>query len=133
MLPAGCFDSCLNLKSIDLTNIVRIEDGAFWGCQGLQSVTFSNKLKHIAYTSFFVTTSLEIMDIPSSLETYICFWNCYEGLKSLILRPNFVFDLHYDYDELATHGAKIYVPDDLLEEYKTQYPELDLHAISEYE
>ncbi len=130
-ISIGCFDRCERLIDIDLSNIERIEDSAFWGCIGLKEVTFSDNLQYIAYASFFVTESLEVMDIPSSLTEYTTFWNCYDGLKKLILRPNFVFDLSYDYSQLSSHLAGIYVPDDLLEQYKEQYPELNILAISE--
>ncbi len=130
-IPIGCFDRCEKLVSIDLSNIVTIGDSAFWGCTGLKEVKFSDKIQSIAYASFFVTESLEVMDIPSSLTDYVTFWNCYDGLKKLILRPNYVFDLNYDYKQLITHVEEVYVPDDLVEQYKEQYPELNILAISE--
>lgn len=51
-IPNSCFQSCAELKNINLTNISRIDSWAFFQCDGLEEITFPKGLSYIRKYAF---------------------------------------------------------------------------------
>lgn len=134
------FDTCLSLKSVDLssfnTSNVSYMQYMFDECEALQSVDVSmfdtSKVKYF-YCMFRNCTLLTTLDISnfdttSLLNSDYMFYNC-TNLKSLIINNPKVFPLIGDDGDtganaftgssIASGTGYVYVPDDLVETYKT--------------
>ena len=61
------FANCVNLKSVNLQNILRIEDSAFSGCTSLTDITMSKNLTKIGAYAFKGCTALKSIDLPDTL------------------------------------------------------------------
>jgi len=55
------------IKSIDLSNVVYIEDGVFWDCDNLATVTLGDQLKIIGPNAFIGCDILTQIQIPASV------------------------------------------------------------------
>lgn len=51
-IPNSCFQSCGELKNINLTDISRIDSWAFFQCDGLEEITFPKGLSYIRKSAF---------------------------------------------------------------------------------
>ncbi len=129
-VPNGLCNACSNLKSIEFKGkITAICDSAFWGCVSLEQITIPDTVTRIEFAAFHVCETLKEIDVPEGVDYYLpCVAGC-DSLQRIIYRPNIVLDIGYDKDYLL--NAEVYVPDNLVEQYKEQYPELNILAISE--
>jgi len=81
-----CFGNCYKLVSINLENVKRIKDYAFYGCRNLKKVNFSSDLENIGESAFSNCHSLEIADFSATKLNSIsseCFKNCYSLTTAL--------------------------------------------------
>ena len=76
------FQSNVNIRSVDLSNITRIGDYAFDGCSNLNSVTFSNTLTVIGSHAFSSCSSLTSVSIPDGVTEIQSF--AFDSCTSLI-------------------------------------------------
>ncbi|MBO5235696.1 MAG: leucine-rich repeat protein [Spirochaetaceae bacterium] len=85
------FGNCTSLKEIDLTNIVTIEDNAFYKCESLTNINWSKDLTTIGEYAFNDCVSLETINLPSKVESLgaMAFSGC-EGLKSIELPDSLI-------------------------------------------
>lgn len=94
----------------------------FGYCESLESVTFPN-VTHVYGSAFSACYSLKMVDIPNVRSIYTkAFQNC-EALEKVILRGNITASLNKPDALAGTRIAEgtgyIYVPDDLVDGYKT--------------
>lgn len=109
-LCGGCFQGCVNLESIDLSNIKRLGECCFMGCLNLKEVTIPSSietipeacfartgLKHVAISEgvsnicdmCFLNTDIKTIEIPESVK-YIgkrAFGDC-TLLEKITIRGN---------------------------------------------
>lgn len=123
------FDSANNLKSINIPNLTTIETGtrAFGGCYALEEFNAPNLTSLTSTISMFtICRQLKKVNLPKLGGTTInmrTFENCYVLEKVILggsqLNP---LDNVSAFSNAGTHienGANIYVPDDLVDTYKT--------------
>ena len=76
-----CFDACYKLKNIVIPdNIEKINEGAFWDCRNLESVTIGKNVKSIGKYAF-QNTKLTTITIPSNVQKID--FNAFLGCDSL--------------------------------------------------
>lgn len=63
------FYQCRKLPSIDLTKVTEIQNGAFYGCDGLKEVTLGSSLKTMGNDAFSDCLSLASIVIPGNVVT----------------------------------------------------------------
>lgn len=81
-----------DIEEIDLSRARVIEETAFFDCQKLKKVTFSEKLGYIGRSAFYSCHELSEIEIPNSLK-YLgsgAFTNCF-ALESIHLPENMLF------------------------------------------
>ena len=66
-VASNLFKSNVNIRSVDLTGVTRIDESAFVSCSNLSNITFSNSLTIIGSHAFRYCTSLTRLEIPSSV------------------------------------------------------------------
>jgi hypothetical protein len=119
----SAFYNCDKLTRIDLPKVTKLAGSAFRGCKTLTSVSIPN-VTDIGGWVFLDCYELSILDSPSA--TIIgnrCFSSC-KKLTTLILRVNQVCALGdayvFQYSPFNTvgSGATLYVPQELVEDYK---------------
>lgn len=99
-LPYQCFYNCTNFPGLDLTNIKTLANYCFYGCNGITLVDLSN-----------------ISSIGGNV-----FRNCSNLVKVVIRQNTSVCTLSstnvFNSTPIANGEGFIYVPDELLEDYK---------------
>lgn len=93
-VPIGCFEYCISLESVELSNVQQICDCAFLGCTSLANVIIPDKVEYICASAFKRCDSLKSVRISSSVTTIEkeVFVDCY-NLNSIIVDPaNNVYD-----------------------------------------
>ena len=82
----SAFSYCVDLQSIDITNISQLCDYSFNGCSCLQVISLGNNLKSIGNHAFADCASLKAIDLGDRLKNigYYAFWNCV-GLEELYI------------------------------------------------
>lgn len=118
-----CFYSCYSLQSVDLPNATIIQSQMFYQCSRLTSVN-APKVETVKSTAFQFCSELQSINLPkcTTIETN-AFRNC-TNLVSLTLGANTVCVLKSS-TVFAQSGivnnsnARIYVPSDLVETYKS--------------
>lgn len=69
-IGCGAFQFCGALDStIDLPNVVSIDDDAFESCIHIKNINFGNKLKSIGAYAFSHIRDYKVLDLPDSLES----------------------------------------------------------------
>ena len=81
----NAFRNCRNLKSIDLHNVLSIEDGAFQNCTSLAEVTFNDTISYIGCQAFENTGLTDVVIYGDDCYIYEgAFMNC-KNLESVRL------------------------------------------------
>lgn len=62
------FEECINLSTVILPDIVRIETSAFYNCQSLTGITIPDGVKRIGNSVFYNCQNIGDVEIPTSVE-----------------------------------------------------------------
>lgn len=85
-LGKNVFDSCKNLKSIDLPNGIKtIPEYTFAGCESLERVTLPANLEEIQKYSFVWTTSLKSITFPTTVNKIMDYAFKCSGLETVTI------------------------------------------------
>nr|WP_314801505.1 leucine-rich repeat protein [uncultured Capnocytophaga sp.] len=118
MVGEAAFKGLTNLKKVILPNTIEVIDReAFANCTALTSIKLGgNKLDEIGNNAFSGCTKLTRIDIPKNVSRIRggAFDDC-NALQTIILRHTEVAPFH---NELGYLNVTIYVPDNLVEEYR---------------
>ena len=117
MIGEGAFKGVPNLKTVILTDKINfIDSEAFMNCTALESIKFGADLDEISARAFSGCTKLAKINIPKYVRRIGggAFDDC-NALKTIILRHTQVAPFH---NQLGYLNATIYVPNDLVDEYK---------------
>lgn len=118
------FQYCENLRKIVLSDKLELlGDSCFWGCNNLSEIHLPESLKKIDAYAFWGTSIKEI-DIPESVkEIRIGAFNQCRNLETVYMRSNDLIETSFTEVYQAFSNCprlqKIYVPEHLVEEYKT--------------
>ena len=117
MVGEAAFKGLTNLKKVILPNTIEVIDrDAFANCTALTSIKLGgNKLDEIGNDAFSGCTKLTRIDIPKNVSRIKggAFDDC-NALQTIILRHTEIAPFH----QLGNLNATIYVPDNLVDEYK---------------
>ena len=143
-LDSYCFYGCEGITSVDLSNISSIGEGVFYNCSNLQEVIYPAEFSAVPYQLFRGCTSLQDFDF-SNITTIntsafsscpltevnlpkitrfngYCFGGCSNLAKVVIRQNTSVCTLSstnvFNSTPIANGEGFIYVPDELLEDYK---------------
>ena len=118
----NAFRTCYSLTNITIPNsVISIGDFAFYNCRSLTNITIPNSVISIGTTTFYTCDSLTNITIPNSVISIGA--NAFQNCRSL---TTYVFERiavitaiggTTTFDGINT-SAKIYVPDDLVDDYK---------------
>ena len=88
IIGSGAFKGCSLLTEIDLSGVIRINDGAFAECHGLESVVLGNNLVSLGSEAFMKCIKLASINIPGSLSVISAsaFEKC-SALESVVINP----------------------------------------------
>lgn len=118
------FRECVNLQSITLSNnLESLGDSAFWNCNKLTTINLPTKLKMIEPYAFW-NTSITTIDIPESVKSIgLGAFNKCSKLETVYIRSNELVTTYFTgpYQTFSNcpNLQKIYVPSELVEQYKT--------------
>ena len=110
------------LESVSFPSTLRkIGEEVFDSCSKLRRMVLPEGLEHIGGQCFWGCRNLEYLDFPSTITewSYEVFIYC-SNLQTLILRMPFVPDLYRkdDFDEVPVKTCRLFVPADLVEQYR---------------
>ena len=143
-LDSYCFYGCEGITSVDLSNISSIGEGVFYNCSNLQEVIYPAEFSAVPYQLFRGCTSLQNFDFSNITTIYssafskcpltevnlpkitrlngYCFGECSNLVKVIIRQNTSVCTLSstnvFNSTPIANGEGFIYVPDELLEDYK---------------
>ena len=110
------FYSCSVLTSVNLSNATSIGDDAFQDCSALTSIDLSNATS-IGDSAFFSCYALTSIDLPNATSIgYRAFYDI-SSLKTIFLRSKTMCTCTGNPN--ITSSATIYVPESLINSYKT--------------
>lgn len=113
----SAFYSCKVLKNIDLPNAITIGNGAFHNCYALESVNISSATS-IGESAFQNCNVLETIDLPNVTRIQgSAFSGC--DMKNIYLRSKTICILSGGLGFRSDSSLHIYVPESLLNSYKT--------------
>lgn len=118
------FQYCENLKAITLSDKLELlGDSCFWGCNKLESIHLPESLKRIDPYAFW-GTSIKTIDIPEAVkEIRLGAFNQCRNLETVYMRNNEIIQTRFTDTYQAFSNCpslkKIYVPEHLVDEYKT--------------
>lgn len=118
------FRECKNLESIRLSNKVEtLGDSCFWNCSSLAEINLPTSLKKIEPYAFW-NTAITTIDIPESVsEIGLGAFNKCSQLEKVYIRHDSVvkttFTTVYQAFSNCPNLKTIYVPAELVEQYKT--------------
>ena len=122
-VPGNTFEKCTNLINIDAPNITSIGASSFRDCSALTALDVSKVTTLSGMYAFKGCSSLSHLDfksLTSRIGTMSGFDGC-TGLKALVFRSETLISLSSDpfkNSGIANGTGYIYVPDDLVEDYK---------------
>ncbi len=120
VIDSDAFRGCEMLEEFSVPEGVKeIPLNTFNGCKSLKRIDFGIGVADIADKAFYGCKSLEVLDIPANI-TYLGN-NCFDGAESLqevYIRGDRVLDIGYRAFSDAKTDLRIYVPADLVDEYK---------------
>ena len=133
------FQNCTNLTTIDLPECSSIGYSAFNSCTNLTTVNLP-KCTTLGYQTFSGCYNLTTVNLPKCTsagmgpgsENYGSFYNC-NNLTIVILGDGLVSNLPpmFGNTPIKNGTGYIYVPDNVLNEYKTNNPDYQFKPISE--
>ena len=128
-----------NLTNIDLPECTSICNMAFQDCTNLTTINLP-ECTTLGYQTFSNCTNLTTVNLPKctsanmgpGFESYGAFYNC-TNLTIVILGNGFVSNLPSMFGDTPIENGTgyIYVPDNVLNEYKTNNPDYQFKPISE--
>ena len=123
-IKAGALSFCRSLTTADFPNVTSIDTAAFGYCTGLTTVNLP-KVTKIGNSAFVYCRNLTTLDFVEAKKIYASAFDGCINLKTVILRnESFAVDLE---NSNAFHdtpfafdgtGGNVYVPSDLVENYK---------------
>lgn len=121
----SAFSGCSALESVDLPSCVTLSKDALKSCAKLTSLVLPN-CTTVGESAFYGCSIIERIDLPSVTNIgKSAFYGC-KALTTLIIRTNQVVTAGATYLFMSTPIASgtgfIYVPDDLVEDYKVATP-----------
>ena len=120
-IPNYMFYSCTDLKTIQLPNsITSIGSYAFWGCESLEHILIPSSVTRISLYAFNYCNNLINITLPKNLTSlvYRVFLYC-ENLQTITILCDNVPDFGFDHFRGCNNLTTIYVPEQLVDEYKT--------------
>lgn len=66
-LDYGAFENCKSLESIDISRVTSIRKRTFYGCDKMNTITFSDELMYIGEKAFEGCQSLRKLNIPNAV------------------------------------------------------------------
>ena len=118
----AAFSNCTNLITVNLPECTNIEGDAFENCTSLTTIVLP-KCTFINHYAFKNCTSLTTVNLPECTNIGTCaFENC-TNLTTIILSNNQIVTLKdiraFNNSSIANGTGYIYVPDNLVDSYKT--------------
>ena len=121
-IGSSVFSNCSSLVSAKFPLVTYVENNAFAGCSTLVSV-YLPLVEVFGGSAFIDDTSLEAVDFPALDVIWERAFSGCTALKTVILRLNRVSQLKtadvFNNTPIENGTGYIYVPDDLVEQYKT--------------
>ena len=131
-IGVGAFCGCYSIESVNIPKeIVKIEPITFAGCSSIATITIPEGVTEIGSQAFAACSSLKAISIPESVTNIRsrAFETCYSLSEMYCYAkkmPNMESEVFYDVDiDLIT----LYVPQDLLSDYKVTAPWNDFGKI----
>ena len=136
---AGSFDGCKNLEKIVMPKESTLQHTMFSNCVRLKEIVFPVNMKPspVLYETFSNCIALKVLDFPETYTGVIESSTFRNVTAILIFRSKKVVDFRKSYGwNFYYNGNAIYVPDDLVEQYKHAYGWKDkaelIKPLSEY-
>lgn len=118
----SAFYKCEWLSAIDLagSEVERVDDYAFYGCTGLETVNFGKKLTHIGKNAFYQCASLTEVVLPNTLTKIEdrAFYDC-DQLKTVKFDATTTGEGLQSIGQYAFSGSKMLMEVELPETVKT--------------
>lgn len=118
---SGAFESCRNIKRIDIPKSVTIiGENAFQGCTNLETVSFgqNSKLQTISDGAFARCTSLKEIEIPASITVlYLSAFSECDNLKTIICHATLPPRLN-NASATVPENCVLYVPNEAISLYR---------------
>ena len=137
---SGSFDGCKNLEKIVMPTGYTLQHTMFSGCVRLKKIVFPVNMKPspALYRTFSNCIALKVLDFPETYTGVIESSTFTNVTAILIFRSKKVVEFRKLYGwNFYYNGNAIYVPDDLVEEYKHAYGWKDkaelIKPLSEYQ
>lgn len=92
-INAGAFFCCDLLENVYFSNnLIKIEDEAFYNCQSIKSISIPNSVSSIGNNAFFLCASLRTLRLPAHFTvTYRNFFDCISDKRCVAVYVN---DVH---------------------------------------
>ena len=121
-IDIDAFSYCTSLTSVKLSeNLTSIPDGLFYNCTSLSSINIPEGVTSIGIYAFYGCSSLESIFLPESIVNIgeYAFFYCNNVKKVTILAKT---PPAIDSNTFSCWDAVLYVPDDVLDTYKSTDP-----------
>lgn len=95
------FSRCSNLKTINLDNVLRIDQGAFKECISLEKIVLPDEMDYISFNAFEDCESLRSINLPSKMNEAgkSIFCGC-KSLDEVIIKDECPFIMNYELTDL---------------------------------
>lgn len=113
----NAFYNCCALESVDLHNATTIGDLAFYSCKVLKNIDLPNAIT-IGNGAFYNCYALETIDLPNVTSIQDSAFNGCD-MENIYLRSKTICTLSGDLGFKSTSSLSIYVPESLIDSYKT--------------